>query len=121
MDNIEPSILEYLGKFEQGILVLVSLTIGKEYYEGTFYYDQENIVLTVSEQMEEKYGEIKKHPQYPNIIKILLKKIVPYNDMYGRLDTVDFSKWIKGVIEVHSKEYPEILDDSEVKPLLRFK
>jgi hypothetical protein len=121
MDKIEPSILEYLGKFEQGILVLISLSVGKEYYEGTFYYDQENIVLTVSEQMEEKYGDIKKNPQYSSIIKNLLQKIVPFKDMYGRLDSVDFSKWVKGVIEVHSKEYPEILNDSEVKPLLRFK
>ena len=121
MDKIEPSILEYLGKFEQGILVLISLSVGKEYYEGTFYYDQENIVLTVSEQMEEKYGNIKKNPQYSSIIKTLLQKIVPFKDMYGRLDPVDFSKWVKGVIEVHSKEYPEILNDSEVKPLLRFK
>jgi hypothetical protein len=121
MDNIEPSILEYLGKFEQGILVLISLTIGKEYYEGTFYYDQENIVLTVSEQMEEKYGDIKKLPQYPTLMKSILSKVVPFNDMINRLDPVDFSKWVKGVIEVHSKEYPEILDDSEIKPLFRFK
>lgn len=121
MDKIEPSILEYLGKFEQGILVLISFTVGSEYYEGTFYYDEENVVLTISEEMEKKYGEIKKNSQYPSIIRTILKKIVPFNDMYGRLDPVDFSKWVKGVIEVHSKEYPEILDDSEVKPLLRTK
>ena len=121
MDNIEPSILEYLGKFEQGILVLISLTVGKEYYEGTFYYDQENIVLTVSEDMEAKYGDIKKNPQYQTILKKILAKVVPFKDMINRIDNVDFSKWVKGVVEVHSKEYPEILDDSQIQPLFRFK
>jgi hypothetical protein len=120
MDKIEPSILEYLGKFEQGILVLISLTVGKEYYEGTFYYDQENIVLTISEDMEAKYGDIKKNPQYRAILGTILKKIVPFSEMYNRLDSVNFSKWVKGVIEVHSKEYPEILEDSDIKPLPRF-
>ncbi len=121
MDKIEPSILEYLGKFEQGILVLISLTVGKEYYEGTFYYDTENIVLTVSEEMENKYGDIKKNPQYQSVLRSILGKVVPFKDMINRVDPVDFTKWVKGVIEVHSKEYPEILDESLVQPAPRFK
>jgi hypothetical protein len=117
MKEIEVSILEYLGKFELGILVLVSLNIEKEYYEATFYYDQENMVLTVSEEMEEKYGDIKTYQEYPLILKSLLKKVVPHKDMYNRLDPVDFSKWIKGVIEVQSQDVPELISQSHIKPL----
>jgi hypothetical protein len=117
MKEIEVSILEYLGKFELGILVLVSLSIEKEYYEATFYYDQENMVLTISEEMEEKYGDIKKYQEYPLILKSLLKKVVPHKDMYNRLDPVDFSKWIKGVIEVQSQDVPEMVSQSNIKPL----
>ena len=117
MGKIEVSILEYLGKFELGILVLVGINIDREYYDGTFYYDEENIVLTVSEEMEEKYGDIKRNPQYPEVLKSLLKKLVPYNEIYNRLDPIDFSKWIKGVIEVESPDVPQMVHQSRVKPL----
>jgi hypothetical protein len=117
MGEVEVSILEYLGKFELGILVLVSLSIEKEYYEATFYYDQENMVLTISEEMEEKYGDIKKYKQYPLILRSLLEKVVPFNDMYNRLDPVDFSKWIKGIIEVQSQDVPELINQSDIQPL----
>lgn len=94
------SVLEYLGKINNGILVLLSIVYKNKYYESTFYYTNENIVLTISEDLEKEINsKIELHPEYQEILRDILKKIVPYGEMYNRLDNVDFTKWIKGEIK----------------------
>jgi hypothetical protein len=115
MNEFEVSVLEYLGKFELGILVLISINHKLKYHEATFYYDAENICLTISEELEFVVGDIKTHPEYGNLIKSILSKVVPYNQMYNRLDPLDVSKWIYGEIEEDTQE-KEIIDGSEIKP-----
>ena len=34
---MKPSILEYIGTIENGVLVLISILYNEKYYEGTFY------------------------------------------------------------------------------------
>lgn len=97
---IKTSIIEYLGKVDGGILVLIGITYENKYYEGTFFYDPKNILLTVSEDLESIIGDITKHPEYIDILKELLKKVVPYEEMYDRIDEVNFSRWVEGEIEI---------------------
>lgn len=94
MDKFQISILEYLGKIEDGILVLISIVYKGEYYESTYFYTNEHIVLTVPEELENELGhKIIEDEEYPNIIKTIIKKVVPYHEMYKRIDPVDFNRW----------------------------
>jgi hypothetical protein len=89
------SILEYLGKIEEGILVLISIVYNDKYYESTYFYTTDQIVLTVSEELEADLGhKIQDDPEYTEVIKFLLRKVVPYNEMIKRIDEVDFRRWI---------------------------
>lgn len=117
MNDFEVSIIDYLGKFETGILVLISITYQKKYYECTFFYTAEEMVLTISDELEEVVGDIKELPEYKEILLKILKKVIPFNEMWDRLDKVDFSKWVKGVLEVFEGEEAEILPDDTVKKL----
>jgi|GEM_PF-4827368 len=95
MDKFQISILEYLGKFGQGVLVLVSIIYNKYYYEATYFYTSDQIVLTVPEELEEIIGhKITEDEEYPSIIKELLKKVVPYKEIFNRLDDIDFGRWV---------------------------
>ena len=88
------SILEYLGKADKGILVLLSVIHDSKYYEATFFYTADDILLTISNELELAIGcEITKYPDYVNILKDILKKIIPYNDMINRVDPIDFHRW----------------------------
>lgn len=116
MEKIDVDILEYLGRLEKGILVLVGLLYNKKYYESTFYYTESEMVLTISEDLEELIGDIKKHPQYAHILTRILKKVVPYKQMYGTLDEVNLGKWVEGVIQLVSDFEPEEISESEIKP-----
>lgn len=114
MDKFDVSIIEYLGKVDGGILVLLGIVYQTKYYEATFYYNEKDILLTIGEDLEEITGDIKEHPQYANILMDILKKIVPFSEMYDRIDDVNFSRWIEGVIPVQEGEAEEI-DESEIK------
>jgi hypothetical protein len=114
MDKFEVSIIEYLGKVDSGILVLLGITYQSKYYEATFYYNDKDILLTISQELEEITGDIKEHSEYANILMDILKKVIPFNEMYDRIDDVNFSRWVEGVIQVEEGEAEEV-DESEIK------
>lgn len=88
-------IIEYLGKFEDGVLVLISLNYENEYYDATFFYKEDFVTLTINEDLEELIGEIEKHPLYNNLVIEIMKKVVPYKEMINRLDEIDFSGFLE--------------------------
>ncbi len=101
MDKFQVSILEYLGKLENGVLILLSIVYDDAYYEATYFYTSEELVLSVPEELEEVLGhKITEDELYPDLLRGIIKKVVPYNEIYGRIDDIDFTRWIKeGEIE----------------------
>jgi hypothetical protein len=114
MTKFDVSILEYLGKVEGGVLTLVSIVYESKYYEATFFYNESDILLTVSEDLEKEVGDIKLHPQYKELLRDLLKKVVPFDQMIDSIDPVNFSRWVTGVIELPN-DIAENVDESEIK------
>ncbi len=114
MDSLKPSIIEYLGKVENGILVLIGIVYEETYYESTFFYTDTDMVVTISEDLEQKIGDIKEHLEYPELIKFLIKNVIPHNELFERTDEVDFSRWVNGIIETQGDEAEDI-DESEIK------
>lgn len=108
------SIIEYLGKVDGGVLVLLGVVYRGEYFEATFFYNENDILLTISEELESITGPIKEHPSYIDILRDIIRKIVPYDEMYNRIDPVDFSRWVKPTISV-SDYVPQKIDPSEIK------
>jgi hypothetical protein len=82
-------IIEYLGKFEDVVLALISLNYENEYYDATFFYKEDFVTLTIDEKLEEIIGEIEEWPGYDNIVLELMKRVVPYDEIITRLDKVD--------------------------------
>ncbi len=116
MKTFEFSVLEYLGKVEGGILVLLSVIYEKKYFEATFYYNDQHIVLTISDELESIVGDIKTHPEYFDCLKDILKKIVPYNEMFERIDPVNFARWVEGSFDLEMGE-AERIPASQIKPI----
>jgi len=112
--EIKSTVLDYLGKFEGGIMVLIALTCDNEYYEGVFFYNAESIVFSVDDRLEEKIGtKIEQWSGYADLLKDILKNIVPYTQMISRIDEVDFSQYLE-VKEQLSGEEPEEIDPSQI-------
>ena len=113
MDKFDISIIEYLGKVDGGILVLIGILHNEVYYEATFFYNESDILLTISEEMELVTGPINQHINYKDILSDILKRIVPYSDMHDKIDPVNFSRWVEGEIEIGDQIVEEI-DESEI-------
>jgi len=114
MDKFDVSIIEYLGKVDGGVLVLIGIVYQNTYYEATFFYNETDILLTISEDLEQITGDIKQHPEYTNILRDILKRVVPFAEMFDRIDDVNFGRWVEGVIPVQEGEAEEV-DESEIK------
>lgn len=117
MNKFEISIIEYIGKFGDGILVLLGIMYGGNYYDGTFFYTAEDMVVTLSDELESIVGDITKHDSYKDILLQILRKVVPFHEIWPTLEPIDFKKYITGEIEVFGEENPEILPNGSVRKL----
>ena len=89
-------VIEYLGKFEDGVMVLISLNYKDEYYDATFFYKEDFITLTVDERLEDILEcEIEKWSEYGQLIIDILKKVIPYEEIITRIDELDLTEYFK--------------------------
>lgn len=91
----EFSVLEYLGRLGDGVLVLLSAVHDSEYYEATYYYKPDGDVLTLSEELEAALANTEASPGEEEMLESVRKKVVPYGEIYGRVDEVDFRRWLE--------------------------
>lgn len=103
MTKMKFDILDYLGKIDTGIITLISITYDGDYYEGTFYYNKDNILaLTVDSSLEEKLGQaIEEYDEYNEIMLNLIKRVVPVEEIIGRLDSIDIDRYSKVSADVN--------------------
>jgi hypothetical protein len=93
--EIKADIVDYMGKYESGVLVLINLNIDGRFYEGTLFYSDKELVLTPDEQVEKVIGmEIELWDGYKTLLENILKKLIPYEEISKRLDEVDFEKYV---------------------------
>jgi len=94
--EIKIDIVDYMGKMEGGILVLLSVNCDGSFSEGTIFYTPENLALTVSQEVEEKIGSpIEVWDGYQDLVVSTLKKLIPCEELLRRMDDVDFSKYLE--------------------------
>ncbi len=88
--EISPSIIDYVGRFENGIFVKVGLMWKDKFYDGMFYYTNKDMILTVDESMVVDMGNyIEKHPEYLNLLKSIINMIDPYESVFDNLDEIE--------------------------------
>lgn len=109
--KITADIVDYLGKFENGVLVLLSIGYMGTFTEGVFWYSNENISLEVNNDIENDLDmPIEAWDGYLELIESILKKVVPYNEIINRLDEVDLSKY-----EIPQSKVGEDIDNEDIK------
>jgi hypothetical protein len=81
------NVLDYLGRYEDGVLVLVSIECNGVYYDGTYFYNDTHLLLTPCDELDNYLGsDITTDLGYPDLIRLLMKKTVPYAEIINRLD-----------------------------------
>jgi len=117
MTKFDISVIEYLGRLEDGIMVLLGVMYDGSYYDATFFYTSEDMVVTVSDELEEIIGDVTRHPEYKDILLQILRKVVPFSEMWPTLNEIDFTQYIQGQVEVFGDDIAEILPKGSVRKL----
>ena len=118
MDNnlMKADIIDYLGKYENGVLVLLSVSYKDTFTEGTLYYSDKILTLTVDESIEKDLGQpIEFWSGYREFLESVLKKVVPYNEIINRLDEVDFTQYGSTLTEEFNEG--EDIDEDDIESL----
>lgn len=93
--NLNVDITNYMGKLDDGILILININFDKKFYEGVFFYSDNDLHITVDDLLEEKIGvEIENWNRYKELLECVLKKLVPCSEIYDTLDYVNFENYI---------------------------
>jgi hypothetical protein len=92
--NLTVDVLDYLGKINNGILVVLSIGYDDDYYEATFYYQEQLLALTPDDKLIDKIGcEVEDWDGYNDLMLEIMKKVVPYDEMINRVDDFDPNKY----------------------------
>lgn len=82
-------IIDYLGKYDEGVITLLSLKYDDNYYDATFFYKDEYVALTIDEDLESIIGVIEEWVGYNNLVIDIMDKVVPYDEIINRLDEIE--------------------------------
>lgn len=85
-------IIEYLGKYETGVITLLSLNYMDEYYDATFFYTDKFVTVTVDEELEAIIGPIEQWEGYNQLVIDVMSRVVPYDEIIGRIDDIDINE-----------------------------
>lgn len=108
--EIKADIVDYMGKYENGVLVLLSINCDGSFSEGTVFYTEDNLVLTVDQSIEDKLGaSIEEWSGYKDLLESIFNKLIPCSEISTRIDDLDLEKYIE-----HPEEAEYI--DSEINP-----
>lgn len=94
MEEIKFDIIEYIGKLDGVIYVLLSLSYEEEFYEAVFLYKEKFVTLTVQKELEEKLEcEIEDFEGYNNLMLSIIDKISPYEETIQTLHDFDYNTY----------------------------
>jgi hypothetical protein len=112
--EIKADIIDYMGRIDDGVLVLLSITCDGEYSEATLFYNDEKILFTVDRSFEEKINsQIETWSGYKKLLESVLGRLVPAKEIAGRLDEVDFGQYVEDQDDYFIDEDDDLYEDDD--------
>jgi PAS domain-containing protein len=94
MESLKFDILDYLGKVEDAIFVSLTVAWSGVYYDAVFCYRKDTLIITVDPKLEEIWGyPVEEWEGYSELLLDVMKKVVPYDEMIGRIDILDQTRY----------------------------
>jgi hypothetical protein len=92
--KITASIIDYLGKYEIGVLVSVGLMYEGQFYGGSLFYTDTQMNINVEDSLTEKLGhQIEEHEEYLAILKYLIENVSPYEKIINQLEEINLNEY----------------------------
>jgi hypothetical protein len=87
--EITASILDYIGKYEGGILVSVGIMYNDTYYDSIFYYTVDKMIINVEEKLTDALGHfIEEDEDYYELMRSIINQCEPFEKMVDQLEEI---------------------------------
>jgi len=92
--KITASIIDYIGKYEIGVLVSVGLMYEGQFYGGILFYTDTQMNINVEDSLTEKLGyPIEQHEEYLAILKYLIENVSPHEKIINQLEEINLNEY----------------------------
>jgi hypothetical protein len=92
MNTRQITIIDYIGKIENGIVVTLGITEESEYYDAILVYGEKHFTITFPEERDMGFGsDLTTCPIYADILNQLSKQLIPYDELVDSIDEVNWS------------------------------
>ena len=92
--KITASIIDYIGKYETGVLVSVGLMYEGQFYGGILFYTDNQMNINVEDSLTEKLGyPIEEHEEYLDILKYLIENVSPHEKIINQLEEINLNEY----------------------------
>lgn len=89
--KISASVIDYLGKYEGGVLVSVSLMYDGVCHDGIFYYTNDKMIINIDESLSEIIGNIELYDDYIPLMESIINIVEPYDNIINTLSEYELN------------------------------
>lgn len=89
--KLTASILDYLGKYEGGILVSIGLMYESKFYNAIFYYTSDKMIINIDDNLKNEIGDIELTDDYIPLMESIIKTVEPYETIVNDLQDYDIN------------------------------
>ena len=93
--EVSVDVIDYMGTYGDGVLVLLAIGIDGQYSEATFFYTETSLLLTVDESVEQAIGgPVEEWEGYRPILEEILSRLAPAPQVARQLAPVDVDLYL---------------------------
>lgn len=93
--EIKADVIDYLGKMDGGIVVSVGVLLDEIYYNGILFYSNDNILLSMSDEFEEKINSpVEVWESYKYLLELIFSKLENPSTIINSLGEFDINKYL---------------------------
>jgi hypothetical protein len=85
MEKPRPSIIDFPGTFNKGIIAVICLTWDDFSGESVFFYTESELMFIPSEEVTQKTGPLEIFPWYNELVQECLSLCPPYEELCQKL------------------------------------
>ncbi len=93
--EIKADVIDYLGKMDEGVVVSIGVLLDEIYYNGILFYSNNNILLSMNDEFEEKINSpVELWENYKLLLELIFSKLENPSIIINSLKEFDINKYL---------------------------
>lgn len=89
-DILIPSLSDYIGRFNGGVMAAVGIMYKGIYYDSVLFYTDKEVIITVDDDLLNVLGcHVEELPYFNEFMEYVMGTVDPYESVYDKLEDID--------------------------------